>query len=299
MAHKPKKQPPKKLKTAAWRTSENMEQAVLWLMDGNSVEAIAASLEIQIEQAQELIDVGLEKKTRENFIQATRLRLARLDRALIGIMPAVDRGEEPAINKMIQLEAEIMRTKLMLNPDLKRVFKNRSLLELAGLEAHAEKKRGRPAHKPNEYYCQLVENMAHAGYSQDRIAAAVGITDDTLRLHYAKIIETARPVMVTEAVTVFTDQMLKKAKAGDTADVRWYIQRIAPPEWKEAQQLRPEGSSRTDPAGTEVHHVVEIEGGLPLGSTPGNPEGTAAAEPSPSPDGETVSGSTTPPIETI
>lgn len=59
------------------------------------------------------------------------------------------------------------------------------------------KPKGRPPHKPTDEQRRMVEAMAGFGIPESKIALVIGITDPTLRLHYAT--EIARGAATVEA----------------------------------------------------------------------------------------------------
>lgn len=274
---KPKKQPEKPAAPPPWQTTENIASAVEFALQNATAAEIGAELDITPEQAAQLVEIGLEAKTQETLRQSTVLRLARLNLAVTGLMSAVARGESEAINQMMRLETEIARLKLLLVPDFKRIFHDRKLLSLAGIE-QAETKTGRPAHEPNEYFCLIAHNAAIAGFQMKQAAALIGISDDTFAKYYRDIYETARPSVVIELVHGIREVADKKLRTNDTADARWLVERLGPVEFRPFQQSQRFSDEKLDPANSQRAVTVVVHGGLPFGSTAENPGGDAQAK---------------------
>jgi hypothetical protein len=285
-AEKPPQTPPDE----SWKTADNIAQALDWYLANAAVETIARDLPCTVEQAQQLIEAGINKKSNETFQETARLQLARLNLAVGALQPRISAGDDAAINLMLRLEAQIVRVKIQMAPDYKRLFADRRLLGLIGLEKYTDKPNGRPPHEPTQWSCEVVERMAITGYAKEKIAAAIGIDRDTFNKYYGEIYETARPVLVTEAVTIFTDQALKKASKGDSADVRWLISRIGPDDFKEQPMQLRFDPEKVDAASNRPREI-RVVGGLPYGSTPENPGGT--------PEPETIEGTAETISETI
>lgn len=79
---------------------------------------------------------------------------------------------------------------------------------------------GRPAHVPTEMDRETVRIMAAGGIQQADIAAARGITENTLRLHYRHELDTGKAQIDELALTSHVNLM----KAGDFQAVKWWQQ---------------------------------------------------------------------------
>ena len=142
------------------------------------------------------------------------------------------------------------------------------------------------------------------GVAQERICFAIkdkkgkAISEDTL----VKAFKHEISIGLIELEAIATSALTTQMKKGNMTAIIWFTKNRM--RWRDDPDYKP-GGGKTDPAGTDVHHVVEVEGGLPLGSTPDNPGGTAPTEgpaPEPAPADETIetiAPSTDPPAETI
>lgn len=76
---------------------------------------------------------------------------------------------------------------------------------------------GRPPYQPTAEDRDIVVAMAFAGFQQDRIARAMGISKNTLRKHFEFELETGADRMLADVVR----SLASKARAGDTTACIW------------------------------------------------------------------------------
>jgi hypothetical protein len=76
-----------------------------------------------------------------------------------------------------------------------------------------ERKRGRPAFKPTQLHRRKVEQYTACGMSHDGIAKALGISDETLRKHFAEELSSGKAKRRAEVV----DILFAAARKGNVA----------------------------------------------------------------------------------
>lgn len=114
------------------------------------------------------------------------------------------------------------------------------------------RKRGHPPHEPSQDQRDLVRNLTIAGVSQDRIAAMIGISDVTLRLHYRAELDDGSD----KANAAVVGHLFNKCQNGDTAAlIFWAKTRLG---WKETSR-----SEHTGADGAPIVHRVELVGVKP------------------------------------
>jgi hypothetical protein len=79
---------------------------------------------------------------------------------------------------------------------------------------------GHPAHAPTKVDRDTVSLMVAGGIAQDDIAAARGISTNTLRKHYLTELTTG----ATALNTIVIIELVKRIKAGDLAAIKWWTQ---------------------------------------------------------------------------
>lgn len=77
-------------------------------------------------------------------------------------------------------------------------------------------KPGRPAHKPTAELRRQVETMAAFGNTEEQIAAVIGISDKTLRLHYRAELDLA----IIKANNAVKANLFKQATKDDLRSVQ-------------------------------------------------------------------------------
>ena len=93
------------------------------------------------------------------------------------------------------------------------------------------KKTGRPLYKPSETDRAFVERAVMAGSRINDIAAALNITDDTLRKHFRYEIMTARERLKGDAVRVMMDNLAD----GSLDAAKFVLARVAG--WSEKHEV--------------------------------------------------------------
>ena len=157
--------------------------------------------------------------------------------------------------------------------------------------------RGQPKFVPTQEQRDLVKIAIGTGISQDEVVLGIKnpysgkpIDRNTFAKAFAEEIAIAR----FEVRTIVGVSLVKQAKSGNLGACIW----LDKTRFGMYEAQPPVQPSKVDPAGTDVKHFIEIEGGLPTGSTAANPEGTQPVEGA---QAEESAGapSTEPPSETI
>jgi hypothetical protein len=98
------------------------------------------------------------------------------------------------------------------------------------------KRGGRPPHSPTDQTRATVNAMAACGITQVQIARAIGIHDETLRIHYRNELDLG----TIEANAAVAEALFKLAVGGDvTAAIWWTKCRMG---WGERQAVGHSGS---------------------------------------------------------
>lgn len=81
------------------------------------------------------------------------------------------------------------------------------------------KRKGRPAHEPTAKDKLLVQSLKVCGYTDEGIAAALGISADTLVKRYADELANGKARLDAEVV----GHLIGKIRKGDTASILFYL----------------------------------------------------------------------------
>ena len=114
------------------------------------------------------------------------------------------------------------------------------------MEESSPRKRGRPAHLPNDDTRKQVYELSRVGTRYEDIAEVLSISDDTLVKHYKKELKLGR----IEANAAIAGTLFEKAKNGDTSSMIFWLKSRA--QWKETQKHEHAG----DPDGAPVQVKV-------------------------------------------
>lgn len=88
------------------------------------------------------------------------------------------------------------------------------------METQLEKnKGGRPPHEPNDQLKAIVSVMYAGGIDKENIAAAIGISAETLNKYYPEQLLTAKAKLDAEAIGA----LVKQIRAGNTAAILFYL----------------------------------------------------------------------------
>jgi len=109
-----------------------------------------------------------------------------------------------------------------------------------------EKKRGRPAHVPNQDTRNRVYELSTVGTRHEDIAKVLSISVDTLTKYYHEELELGR----IEANAAIAGTLFAKAKGGDTTSMIFWMKTRA--KWSETQKHEIGG----DPEGAPVEIKV-------------------------------------------
>jgi len=90
---------------------------------------------------------------------------------------------------------------------------------------------GRPTYKPTDKERSMVSLMAAAGILHERIAASIGIAENTMRLHFAKELRDGIDNITTLAVGTLVQQM----RAGNIGAACFWLKCRAG--WRETDRL--------------------------------------------------------------
>ena len=91
------------------------------------------------------------------------------------------------------------------------------------VQANIPTKAGRPAHKPTAETRRAVATMAGAGLRQSEIAAAIGISEPTLRKCYGDALEQAAASMVGKVAARLVDIALNAPPREATTAIIFYL----------------------------------------------------------------------------
>jgi hypothetical protein len=132
---------------------------------------------------------------------------------------------------------------------------------------------GQPAFEPTKEQRAMVRMAVGNRIPQAEICTALlnphsgkPIDDNTFRKAFAGEIATA----FFEMRLTYSAHLAKQAQQGSLGAIIWWEKTragIRDPSYDRSL------ADKTDPAGSEVHHEIEVVGGLPQGSTPENPAG--------------------------
>lgn len=105
-------------------------------------------------------------------------------------------------------------------------------------------------YEPTDDERETVKLMVAAGIPVKRIAKVKGMSDNTLRKHFAREIETGHD----EVTTRIADSLVRKAESGDTTAMIFYLKTQGG--WKEAQKVEHSG-----PDGAPIQTQTTIDPG--------------------------------------
>ena len=117
---------------------------------------------------------------------------------------------------------------------------------------------GRPQHQPDEKSRKFVEAMSAAGLTQEEIGRIVGISDPTLRKHYAKELATA----AAKANAMVGESLLNQAiggpgrnwkQASTAAAIWWSKTRMG---WKEPPTELKHTGDQNNPVVQRIERVI-------------------------------------------
>lgn len=109
---------------------------------------------------------------------------------------------------------------------------------------------GRPQHKPSRRTKTQVTSLARIGTPHEHIAAVVGVSEGTLRKHYARELELAS----VEANDAVGRTLFSQARRGNTAAmIFWAKARMG---WREKQALEVSGADGGPLVVEVVHRYV-------------------------------------------
>lgn len=121
-------------------------------------------------------------------------------------------------------------------------------------------RRGRPSYKKTEENQRFVEVRAAAGWSQDAIAADMGIDADTLRKHFSAELKAG----AIKVEGVILDVLLSRARQGHVPSARELLERIKagagagrtaqPPREKPAREVQ---LGKKELAAREAQHATD------------------------------------------
>lgn len=107
--------------------------------------------------------------------------------------------------------------------------------ETDGTSAEKKNKGGRPPHEPDGATRQLIEQLSAFGTPHEAIAKIVGISEPTMRKHYADELELGGH----KASAKIANGLFKKALEGDVACMIFWLKTRAG--WRETQKLEHSG----------------------------------------------------------
>jgi hypothetical protein len=134
-------------------------------------------------------------------------------------------------------------------------------------------KMGRPPFVASKEQKRFVRLMIADGVAHERIILAIinPQTSQPISIEtFIKVFAAEIAIGKIEIQAVMTTSLVDQAKKGSLGHIVW---------WEKTrlgyhEPFDPKGlADKTDPAGSEVHHEIEVVGGLPQGSTPENPAG--------------------------
>lgn len=246
-----------KRKSLAKIRAEQIAEATDYAVQGHSYEDIAAHMKIEPETAKELVECGLERIVRHNERADLRLRIYRINQMVNSQYAAAAGGDREAIALVDRLEKERVELERELSPKYNGFFGIIRDFPASGTA-------GQPPHARTAETISIVLAMACESVPNERIAHYLGISAETLDVHYRTIIDGAKEKCNAEAVSGLRTHIIKQNQDG-TIGAPWALafRLKTQAQWAEARPPSTAAIEDTGAAPAQPGTEIIIRGGLP------------------------------------